>query len=133
MCLQVVVVEENANNLADIQEKYSITDDFVYCLSEGEFVMPGLIDTHIHAPQYPNAGLGYDKQLLDWLQTYTFPLEKKYADLNFATKVYETIVVSDLDIFILNSQYLFQESYYNHKMNKILVIFTSLKLTLSLK
>lgn len=64
--------------------------------------MPGLIDTHIHAPQYPNAGLGYDMQLLDWLKTYTFPLEKKYSDLSFATKVYEAIVVSDLDSFIVN-------------------------------
>jgi guanine deaminase len=41
-------------------------------------------------------------QLLDWLKTYTFPLEKKYSDLSFATKVYEAIVVSDLDSFIVN-------------------------------
>lgn len=58
--------------------------------------MPGFIDTHIHAPQYPNAGLGYDKQLLDWLSTYTFPLEKKFSDLSFAAKVYEAIVVREL-------------------------------------
>jgi guanine deaminase len=93
---QIVAVEETANNLAKIQQEYSICDDFVYHLVEGEFLMPGFTDTHIHAPQYPNAGLGYDKQLLDWLSTYTFPLEKKFSDLSFAAKVYEAIVVSEL-------------------------------------
>jgi guanine deaminase len=90
-------VEETANNMAQIKTKFSITDDFVYHLGDGEFVMPGFIDTHIHAPQYPNAGLGYDMQLLDWLTTYTFPLEMKYSDLSFAAKVYEAVVVSNLD------------------------------------
>jgi guanine deaminase len=90
-------VAETAKKLAQIQEQFSITDDFVYLLGEDEFVMPGFIDTHIHAPQFPNAGLGYDKELLDWLTTYTFPLEMKYSDLNFATKVYEAVVVSNLD------------------------------------
>lgn len=93
---KIVAVEETANNLAKIQQEYSICDDFVYHLVEGEFLMPGFIDTHIHAPQYPNAGLGYDKQLLDWLSTYTFPLEKKFSDLSFAAKVYEAIVKKTL-------------------------------------
>lgn len=93
---KIVAVEETANNLAKIQQEYSICDDFVYHLVEGEFLMPGFTDTHIHAPQYPNAGLGYDKQLLDWLSTYTFPLEKKFSDLSFAAKVYEAIVKKTL-------------------------------------
>lgn len=33
----------------------------------------GLIDLHVHAPQYKNRGLGMDLELLDWLNTYTFP------------------------------------------------------------
>ncbi|XP_023719933.1 guanine deaminase isoform X2 [Cryptotermes secundus] len=74
------------------QQEYGIEDVNVYYLNEGEFVMPGFVDTHIHAPQYPNAGLGYDKQLLDWLTTYTFPLEKKYVDVDFAIGVYESVV-----------------------------------------
>ncbi|PNF20793.1 Guanine deaminase [Cryptotermes secundus] len=89
---KIVAVEETPKNLARIQKKYSVTDGCVYHLDKGQFLMPGLIDTHIHAPQYPNAGLGYDMQLLDWLKTYTFPLEKKYSDLSFAAKVYEAIV-----------------------------------------
>ena len=56
--------------------------------------MPGMIDTHIHAPQYRFTGTGYDKQLLDWLDTYTFPTESKFADVAVAHEVYPRVVVS---------------------------------------
>ncbi|PYH47178.1 chlorohydrolase family protein [Aspergillus saccharolyticus JOP 1030-1] len=46
---------------------------------EHEFFFPGFIDTHIHAPQYPNTGLFGSSTLLDWLQTYTFPMEASFA------------------------------------------------------
>lgn len=36
-------------------------------------ILPGLIDMHLHAPQFPFRGLGSDMELLDWLNTYTFP------------------------------------------------------------
>lgn len=61
-------------------------------LSATQFLLPGLIDCHIHAPQYPNIGLGLDMPLLDWLNKYTFPLETKFADTEFAQKVYRTVV-----------------------------------------
>lgn len=54
---------------------------------------PGFIDGHIHAVQFPNLGLGYNKCLLDWLETYTFPLERKYTDIEFAEQVFEAVVV----------------------------------------
>lgn len=57
------------------------------------FLMPGFIDTHIHAPQVPNIGLGLDKPLLDWLNTYTFPMETQYQDKDFAEHVYQKVVV----------------------------------------
>ncbi|KAJ5615358.1 hypothetical protein N7537_000472 [Penicillium hordei] len=44
-----------------------------------EFFFPGFIDTHIHAPQYPNAGLFGSSTLLDWLETYTFPVESRFG------------------------------------------------------
>ena len=37
-------------------------------LAGHQFIMPGLIDTHIHASQFPNAGLALDLTLLDWLE-----------------------------------------------------------------
>ncbi|KAJ5774693.1 hypothetical protein N7457_009589 [Penicillium paradoxum] len=46
---------------------------------QNEFFFPGFIDTHIHAPQYPNAGLFGSTTLLDWLDTYTFPVESGFG------------------------------------------------------
>ncbi|CRG88683.1 chlorohydrolase family protein [Talaromyces islandicus] len=43
------------------------------------FFFPGFIDTHIHASQYPNAGIFGSSTLLDWLQKYTFPMEKSFG------------------------------------------------------
>jgi len=59
---------------------------------EKKFLIPGFVDTHIHAPQYPNAGTGIDLTLLDWLNKYTFPTEKKYQDLKFASEIYNKVV-----------------------------------------
>ena len=56
--------------------------------------MPGMIDTHIHAPQYPNAGKGLDVGLMDWLKKYTFPTEARFKDLRFADMAYRKAVVS---------------------------------------
>ena len=56
--------------------------------------MPGLVDTHVHAPQYVNSGRGYDKRLLDWLDKYTFPTESKFRELEYASQVYTKAVVS---------------------------------------
>nr|XP_006137887.1 guanine deaminase [Pelodiscus sinensis] len=54
--------------------------------------MPGMVDTHIHAPQYSFAGSRVDLPLLDWLNTYTFPTEVKYKDNDFAEEVYTRVV-----------------------------------------
>ena len=61
-------------------------------LADGQFLLPGLIDLHVHAPQWPQLGLALDLPLEDWLQTYTFPLEARYADLAFAETVYASLV-----------------------------------------
>ncbi|WP_417704452.1 guanine deaminase [Pseudomonas sp.] len=49
-------------------------------------ITPGFIDTHIH---YPQTGMiaSYGEQLLDWLNTYTFPTEKQFADKAHASDV----------------------------------------------
>lgn len=55
-------------------------------------ITPGLVDLHTHAPQYAFRGLGMDMELLDWLGTYTFPEEAKYADLSYAGEAYQYFV-----------------------------------------
>ncbi|KAG8928131.1 hypothetical protein FRC02_007341 [Tulasnella sp. 418] len=61
-------------------------------LAEGEWIMPGFVDTHTHAPQFPNMGIGGQYELLDWLANITFPTEAKFADVNFAREAYTSVV-----------------------------------------
>lgn len=58
----------------------------------GKLIIPGLTDLHVHAPQYTFRGLGMNMELIPWLNTYTFPAEAKYADLDYAKKVYPRFV-----------------------------------------
>ena len=55
---------------------------------KGKLVMPGMVDLHIHAPQYAFRGLGADMELLDWLKNYAFKEEAKYGDIAYADKAY---------------------------------------------
>ncbi|WP_146552466.1 guanine deaminase [Rummeliibacillus sp. SL167] len=75
----------------DLLEAYQYKDYF-HRLSKGQFFLPGFIDLHVHAPQWAQSGTALDIPLYDWLNTYTFPLEAKFSDLEFANTVYEDLV-----------------------------------------
>lgn len=60
-----------------------------------KLIIPGLIDLHVHAPQYAFRGLGMDLELIEWLNTNTFPEESKYSNLEYADKAYD-IFAEDL-------------------------------------
>lgn len=62
---------------------------------QDRLIIPGMADLHIHAPQYPFRGLGMDLELLEWLNTHTFPEESRYADLEYARRAYQ-IFAGDL-------------------------------------
>ena len=51
-------------------------------------IFPGMVDLHIHAPQYAFRGMCMDLELMDWLNRYTFPEEEKYENLEYAEKAY---------------------------------------------
>lgn len=53
-----------------------------------QLIIPGLIDTHIHYPQTDMIA-AYGEQLLQWLETYTFPTERQFADQEHAREVAE--------------------------------------------
>lgn len=61
-------------------------------LADGQYFLPGFIDLHVHAPQWAQSGTALDIPLYDWLNTYTFPLESKFSDLDFAKKIYDDVV-----------------------------------------
>jgi guanine deaminase len=58
----------------------------------GSVLLPGLVDLHVHAPQWPQLGTGLDLPLERWLFEYTFPLEARYSDLAFARPVWADMV-----------------------------------------
>ncbi|ADL50251.1 guanine deaminase [Clostridium cellulovorans] len=55
-------------------------------------IIPGFIDLHTHGAQFAIRGIGYDKELLPWLETYTFPEEAKFSNKDYAEKVYREFV-----------------------------------------
>ena len=54
-------------------------------------IMQSFADMHLHAPQYPMLGMGMDLPLLDWLNTYTFRTEARFADPDFARRTYRRL------------------------------------------
>ena len=52
----------------------------------GKILMPGFVDAHIHYPQ-TDVIASHGKQLMDWLQIYTFPAEGRFADIDHARRV----------------------------------------------
>ncbi|NJP39759.1 amidohydrolase family protein [Oscillospiraceae bacterium HV4-5-C5C] len=58
----------------------------------GGFLIPAFTDLHVHAPQIANMGLGYDCELLQWLERYTFPEESRYQDLTYAENQYRRFI-----------------------------------------
>jgi guanine deaminase len=67
-------------NFADVSPRYPGLP--VTHLKE-RLILPGFIDGHIHFPQTRVLG-AYGNQLLDWLQTWIFPEEEKYADRDYS-------------------------------------------------
>jgi guanine deaminase len=83
----VLVVENgqvaNVGHAADLLPSLKGVDITEY---RDALITPGFIDTHIH---YPQTGMiaSYGEQLLDWLNTYTFPTEQQFADKAHASDV----------------------------------------------
>ncbi|GGW76269.1 guanine deaminase [Alteromonas halophila] len=57
----------------------------------GKWLIPGLIDSHVHYPQTESIAY-YGEQLLDWLKKATFPTEQKFADETHARAIAEVFV-----------------------------------------
>lgn len=57
----------------------------------GHYILPGLVDGHLH---YPQIGViaSYGTQLLEWLEKYTFPAEAKFSDTVHAAAAAEFFI-----------------------------------------
>ena len=73
----------------ELPQQYAVLPlkDYSDCL-----IVPGMIDLHIHAPQYAFRGMCMDLELMDWLNRYTFPEEAKYMELEYAERAYAIFV-----------------------------------------
>lgn len=52
----------------------------------GKLLLPGFVDAHVHYPQTEMIG-AFGEQLLEWLTTYTFPVESQFADEAYAQEI----------------------------------------------
>ena len=80
---------KSAGVFSRLPEQYASLPLFRF---SGKLVVPGLVDLHVHAPQFAFRGLGMDLELLDWLNTHAFPEETKYADPDYARSAYDLFV-----------------------------------------
>jgi guanine deaminase len=90
----ISAVHEGASAAARATAERLAKSGNLVTLGPKHYVLPGMVDLHIHAPQWPQLGEALDLPLEDWLQKFTFPLEARYADTAFALQVYESLVAN---------------------------------------
>ena len=81
----VVLVEKGRIKAVGPTGSVDVGSAEVRTYPEGCLILPGLIDPHIHLPQ-TRVVASYGAQLLEWLQTYTFPEERRFADPAYAAE-----------------------------------------------
>ena len=90
---QIVTIDDEGV-IESIVDGVGLATDADTDLGPSLVLLPGLIDTHIHAPQWPQLGSNLDLPLEQWLIDYTFPLESRFEDLEFAVTVWSHMVPS---------------------------------------
>lgn len=73
-----------AGDYASLKEKY--TGDITIVDYSGKLITPGFIDAHAHFAQMEMVA-SYGDQLVDWLEKYTIPTERKFSDYAYAFKI----------------------------------------------
>jgi guanine deaminase len=66
----------------------SIPVDVPVIEHRSKLIVPGFIDTHIHYPQVDVIGSG-GRNLLEWLERHTFPVEARFGDVTYARQAAE--------------------------------------------
>lgn len=55
-------------------------------------IIPGFTDLHLHPNQYPNNGLGYDYELMEWIERYATPVTELYREEAVARKIIAKLI-----------------------------------------
>ncbi|KAI1478010.1 guanine deaminase [Daldinia eschscholtzii] len=75
----------------EIPVSFPLLENIRY-LTRGQFLIPGFVDTHNHAPQWAQRGLGQSMHILEWLEEVTFPNEARFSDPAYARRIYTSCV-----------------------------------------
>lgn len=82
----LVVENGHVETLGNARELLSeLPKDIPVTHYQNGLITPGFIDTHIHYPQTEMIG-AFGEQLLEWLESYTFPTEKQFSDHGYAAE-----------------------------------------------
>src|SRR5690625_1406937 len=82
----LVVKDGKIHEVGDYASLISDYKGFEISVYSGKLIMPGFLDTHIHFPQTEMIA-SYGAELLDWLNTYTFPTEQNFGNKKYARKI----------------------------------------------
>jgi len=95
----IAFVDSKPATPEQLQARYA-SDGFAHAqvttLTKSQFLFPGLIDTHLHAPQWPNLALGMEGTLREWCENYTDPMEASYSSTSKARRVYADVTRTTL-------------------------------------
>jgi guanine deaminase len=86
------VVRVDGGRIVAIDDAGELDEPADVALPDDLVLVPGFVDTHLHAPQWPQLGTALDQPLDRWLFEYTFPLETRFADIEFARQVWDDMV-----------------------------------------
>lgn len=76
-------VVEELGSFSDLRNRWQGVLPFLE--KKDQLLMPGFVDGHIHAVQN-GVMASYGAQLIDWLNKFTFPYEKQFAQKDFCKK-----------------------------------------------
>lgn len=84
-----IVIDDNGiieGVFEQLPEKYvgAMVEDF-----GNKMLIPGFTDLHLHPNQFPDNGLGYDYELLPWIDNYASRAELYYLDEEKAADIFE--------------------------------------------
>ncbi|WP_068816884.1 guanine deaminase [Phormidesmis priestleyi] len=82
----LVLEEGKVKALGDYQQLKDQYSEVAIVAHPDRLIMPGFVDTHIHFPQTEMIA-AYGEQLLEWLNQYAFPTERKFKDKAYAQKI----------------------------------------------
>jgi guanine deaminase len=86
----IVIINGKVDNIyKTLPDKYNNLKIMDY---GDKLIIPGMNDLHCHGSQFKNLGMAMDKDLLPWLNDYTFPEECKFKDVEYSKKIYQKFI-----------------------------------------